>query len=405
MLLMQRGADDGWASWNGASLPGATSTSRDDLHGLAVPGNDFRARAANDPCIKVRVSVAIVRSVMDPLSDVLSLLKPRSQFYAGMDAAGDWAFDFPPHEGIKFTAVIRGTCWGLSDGLEQPVRFDEGDCFLLNSGRRFVLSSDPALPPRDAGHILEAATREGVAVHNGGGEVFLISGRFDFSGSHAAVLFEALPPLINIPKASSQAEILRWSLDQLTGELHDPQPGGALLSTHLVHLMLVQVLRLFLKSSPDLPRGWFLALTDRQISQALKAMHADPARHWTLEELARQAGVSRTVFAQRFKALVGTTAIDYLSRWRMLVAADRLRNGDDSVSAIAFSLGYDSESAFSAAFKRVMACSPTKYRRQASARPRPAVGTGGTVGTGSIGSIGSIGRPVIDVHGRSPLVS
>lgn len=304
---------------------------------------------------------------MDPLSDVLSLLKPRSQFYAGMDAAGDWSFDFPPHEGIKFTAMMRGECWGLSDGLDEPVHFKEGDCFLLNSRRRFVLSSDPALPAQDSTRLLEAASRDGVAVHGGGGEVFLISGRFDFSGNHAAVLFDALPPIVNIPKASSQADILRWSLDQLASELQDPQPGGALLSTHLVHLMLVQVLRLFLNSAPELPQGWFRALTDRQISQALKAMHAEPASPWTLEALARVAGVSRTVFAQRFKSLVGSTVMDYLTRWRMLKAADRLSQGSESVATIAFSLGYESESAFSAAFRRTMGHTPSQYRRQAAA--------------------------------------
>jgi AraC-like DNA-binding protein len=312
---------------------------------------------------------------MDPLSDVLSLLQPRSQSYAGLDAAGEWSFDFPPHEGIKFTAVMRGTCWGITDDLKHPVRFDEGDCFLLNSGRRFVLASDPTLPAQSGERIMEAAARDGVGVHNGGGEVFLISGRFTFSGSHAAVLFDALPPIINIPKASSQAEVLRWSLDQWASELRNPQPGGVLMSTHLAHLMLVQVLRLFLQTSSELPKGWFLALTDRQISPAIAAMHTEPARRWTLEELARIAGISRTVFAQRFKALVGRTAIDYLARWRMLVAAERLRTGNENVASIAFSLGYDSESSFSAAFKRIMSCSPTQYRRQAPvphvAEPHP----------------------------------
>ncbi|EMV1293965.1 AraC family transcriptional regulator [Pseudomonas aeruginosa] len=303
---------------------------------------------------------------MDPLSDVLSLLKPRSQFYAGFDAKGDWSFHFPPHEGIKFTAVTQGTCWVITDDLEHPIRFDEGDCFLLNSGCRIVLSSDPKLPPQDGGHILEAAARDGVAVHDGGGETFLISGGFAFSGHHATILFEALPPIISIPKASSQAEVLRWSIDQLVRELRGPQPGGALMSIHLAHLMLVQVLRLFLKTSSELPRGWFLALTDRQISPAIGAMHADPAHSWTLEELARIAGISRTVFAQRFKSLVGSTAMDYLARWRMLLAADRLRSGNENVAAIAFSLGYESESSFSTAFKRVMACSPSQYRRRIS---------------------------------------
>lgn len=309
---------------------------------------------------------------MDPLSDVLSLLQPRSQFYAGFDAAGDWSFDFPPHEGIKFTAVIRGSCWCITDDLEDPVRFDEGDCFLLNSGRRIVLSSDPTLPVQSGEDILEAVSRDGIAVHNGGGEVFLISGRFFFAGNHAAVLFDALPPIIIVPKASSQAEILRWSLDQWACELRNPQPGGALMSTHLAHLMLIQVLRLFLGTSSELPKGWFLALTDRQISPAIGAIHAEPARHWTLEELARVAGISRTVFAQRFKALVGSTAMDYLARWRMLMAADRLSTGSENVASIAFSLGYESESSFSTAFKRIMFCSPTQYRRQLSASSNPA---------------------------------
>ena len=306
---------------------------------------------------------------MDPLSDVLSLLQPRSQFYAGFDAAGDWSFDFPPHEGIKFTAVVRGTCWGMADGLPEPIRFEAGDCYLLNSGRRFTLCSNPALPPQDPTQILDAAYGEGIATYNGGGEVFLISGRFAFAGNHAAVLFDALPPIINIPKASSQADVLRWSLDQWARELSNPQPGGMLMLTHLAHMMLVQVLRLFLNTSSELPKGWFLALTDRQISPAIGAIHAEPARHWTLEELARVAGISRTVFAQRFKALVGSTAMDYLARWRMLMAADRLRTGSENVATIAFSLGYESESSFSTAFKRIMSCSPTQYRRRSSASP------------------------------------
>lgn len=303
---------------------------------------------------------------MDPLSDVLSLLKPRSQFYAGFDAAGEWSFDFPAHEGIKFTAMMRGSCWGMTDDQSEPVRFNEGDCFLLNSGRRFILSSDPSLPPDDSTHILEAAAHDGIALHNGGGDVFLISGRFEFSGNHAAVLFDALPAIINIPKASSQAEVLRWSLDLLASELRCSQPGAGLMSTHLVHVMLVQVLRLYLASSADLPKSWFLALKDPQISAAIGAIHAKPEHSWKLEELARVAGVSRTVFAERFKALVGNTAIDYLMRWRMLVAADHLAGGNESVSSIAYSLGYESESAFSAAFKRTMGASPTQYRRQSA---------------------------------------
>lgn len=281
---------------------------------------------------------------MDPLSDVLALLKPRGQFYAGFDAAGDWCFDFPPHEGIKFTAVMSGSCWIAMENPAQPIHLAEGDCFLINNSGRLVFSSNPTLPPQNGDHILKAIERNETAVHNGGGEVFLSSARFTFAGNHAAVLFDALPPIIHIPKSSSQAEMLRWLLAQWDGERRQPQPGGMLMSVHLAQLMLVQVLRLFLHNADALPQGWFLALTDRQISPAINAIHAQPARRWTLEELARVAGISRTVFAQRFKTLVGKTAMDYLAQWRMLMAACRLRHGSENVAAIAFSLGYESES-------------------------------------------------------------
>lgn len=301
---------------------------------------------------------------MDPLSDVLSLLKPRSQFHVGFDAAGDWSFEFPALDGIKFAAVVRGTCWAATSDMAEPLRFGPGDCYLLNHRQRLRLASAPGLPAQDFSNVMEAAEATGVIVHNGGGEVFVISGRFDFSGNHAALLFEALPPIVHIPGATSQAGVLRWALEQFAAELQSPQPGGALMSTHLAHLMLVQALRLHLAAAGDGPQGWFRALADARVGRAVSAMHAQPARAWTLEALAAVAGMSRTVFAQRFKALVGKTAMDYLTRWRMLVAADRLRSGRDSVASVAFSLGYESESAFCAAFRRVMQCSPTQYRRQ-----------------------------------------
>ena len=304
---------------------------------------------------------------MDPLSDVLSLLKPCSQLFAAFDTAGAWSFAFPPYDGIKFAAVLQGGCWGVVTGPGRPVRLEEGDCFLLNRGCEIVLSSDLSLPPQDASVILDAIERDGIAVHNGGGEVILIGGFFTFSSEHAALLLDALPPFANPPRSSNQADVLRWSLNQLKSELRAPMPGGGLVSNHLLQLMLLQVLRLHATAaSANAPAGWLRGLSDRRIRAAISAMHAEPARHWTLEELARIAGLSRTLFAQRFKQLVGETTMNYLMRWRMLLATNRLRHSDESIASIAFALGYESESAFCTAFKRAMACSPTQYRRQTS---------------------------------------
>ncbi len=300
---------------------------------------------------------------MDPLSDALSLLRPQSSISAGLEAGGDWAISFPGHEGIKFNAVMKGACWVSVAGDPEPRWIEEGDCFLLTRGRPFTFATDLSLAPIDARTIYDKAV-DGIARCDGGGDFFLIGGRFVFAGEHAEILFGALPATVHAREATNQASVLRWALDQLTRELRERQPGGFLVSEHLAHIMLVQVLRLYLTAQNGTGVGWFYALTDRQIGPVIGAMHADLARRWTLEELGRSGGMSRSTFAQRFKQLVGTSPMEYLTRWRMLVAGDRLRNTGETISSVGLSLGYESESAFSTAFKRVMACSPRQYQRE-----------------------------------------
>jgi AraC-like DNA-binding protein len=146
-------------------------------------------------------------------------------------------------------------------------------------------------------------------------------------------------------------------------ELRERQPGGFLVAQHLAHMMLVQALRLHVAEGSRGGVGWLFALADKQMGAAISAMHDGPAHRWTLQELAERAGMSRSTFALRFKETVGTAAVEYLTRWRMLLAGDRLANSGDPISVIALSLGYESESAFSTAFKRVMGCSPRQYSR------------------------------------------
>jgi AraC-like DNA-binding protein len=214
-----------------------------------------------------------------------------------------------------------------------------------------------SLNPVDSRPIYEAA-ESGIATCNGGGEFFLVGGRFAFSDDYASVLFGALPPIIKVKEASDQASVLRWSLDLLASEVRSRQPGGILVAEHLAHIMLVQVLRLYLASPTSVGVGWFFALSHPQIGAAMNAMHSDPARSWTLEQLCHLTGMSRSSFAQKFRKLVGTSPIEYLTRWRMLVASNRLLTLNENVAAIAYSLGYESESAFSTAFKRTMLVHP-----------------------------------------------
>jgi AraC-like DNA-binding protein len=134
-------------------------------------------------------------------------------------------------------------------------------------------------------------------------------------------------------------------------------------------MMLVQALRLHLAEGLRGGVGWLFALADKQMSAAITSMHDDPSHRWTLPELAKRAGMSRSTFAMKFKQTVGASPMDYLTRWRMLVAGDRLASSSDPISSVALSLGYESESAFSTAFKRVMGCSPRQYSRGRNAPP------------------------------------
>lgn len=300
---------------------------------------------------------------MDPLSDVLSLLKPRNHMSAAFDAAGDWSVQFIDQQNsIKCGAVVTGRCWLTVEGAAAPVRLEPGDCFLLPAGRPFRLATDLDLPPVEAGRIFSPQRSGGVVVHGGGGDFFLVSTRFMLEGAHAGILLGMLPPIVHIRHAPEQAA-LRWSVERMMQEMREPRPGGFLVIQHHAHMVLLQALRLHLDEARG-GTGWLFALGDRQMGAAIGAMHDDPARRWTLHDLAAVAGMSRSSFALRFKETVGSSPMEYLTRWRMLLAADRLAHGDEPVSVISLALGYESESAFSTAFKRAMGCSPRQYGQE-----------------------------------------
>ena len=307
---------------------------------------------------------------MDPLSDVLSLLKPRSYTFGGFEAGGQWSIGFGQHEGVKCYAVASGECWLAVEGAAAPVRVMTGDCFLLPRGRPFRITSDLTSPPVDARTLFPAPLNGGIAQINGGGDFSAVGGHFALAGDHAGVLLGVLPPIVHIREEPDKAA-LRWSMERMRQELRERQPGGFLVAQHLAQMMLVQALRLHLAEAANGAVGWLFALADKQMAAAITAMHEAPAHRWTVQSLAERAGMSRTSFAVKFKESVGASPMDYLTRWRMLRAGDRLANSGDPVSAVALSLGYESESAFSTAFKRVMGCSPRRYGRGRTAAAAP----------------------------------
>jgi len=299
---------------------------------------------------------------MDPLSNVLSLLKPNSYAFRGLDAGGDWSLDFGAEEGIKCYALNSGECWLELNTAPEPILLAAGDFVLLATGKAFRLYSAPDAPKMDAEDFLTSFPAGEIGVLNGGGGCSGVGGYFDFDGLHADILLSMLPPVVHIRTEASKAA-LRWFVERLMGELRAPQPGSSLIAEHLAQTLLIEALRLHLAERSRDSAGWLFALADRKMFAVIAAMHEDPGRKWTLEGLAQIAGMSRSSFAVRFKATVGEPAMDYLTRWRMMLAADRLANGGMPISAVAPTVGYLSESAFGAAFKRVVGASPRQFSR------------------------------------------
>lgn len=295
---------------------------------------------------------------MDPLSDVFSLLDLQSAASARFEAGGDWALRFPAKPHLKFNAVLRGHCWIALAG-ESPRRLGAGDTFLLADAPPFVLASSPRTEAADASPYLGFGQPR--LIRHGGDDTVLIGSGFVFRDDNARLLLDALPPMIHIPASEPAATALRATLGLLDIELTAEAMGTTLVTRRLADVLLVQALRAYaaLDKADDL--GWIGALGDGQIGAALRLMHGDVERGWTVAELAAAVGMSRSGFALRFRRRTGRAPLDYLTRWRMQLAREALRRGDQTIATLASRFGYASESAFGNAFKRVFGRAPKRY--------------------------------------------
>ncbi|SAL77730.1 MULTISPECIES: AraC family transcriptional regulator [Burkholderiaceae] len=302
---------------------------------------------------------------MDALSDLLSTIVTRNAHYAGLQAGGEWAVDFPAPSGLKFVAVVTGECLLQVVG-EVPVLLSAGDCFLLAERKPFRLASDMLAPTVDAASLF-AQNPDGVA-RLCGSDVFLIGGEFDFCEEIERAVGE-LEPATVVRDGTSEAPVIRWALDQLSRELAFPSLGTVLMRQHLGQILLLQVLRVTVSRDGDRPPGWLGALRDEKCRKAIEAIHDRPHAAWSVESLAAAAGVSRSTFAFQFKKNVGMAPLEYVIEHRMRLARRHLRQSERPISWIAEKLGYVSDSAFSSAFKRSASCSPTDYRKRARNDP------------------------------------
>jgi AraC-like DNA-binding protein len=294
----------------------------------------------------------------DALSSILTTINAAALCSISLQAGGEWGIRFAAPANIKFNLVRRGTCWLLTAD-QPPVLLEAGDCFVV-ANTPFDLASTPdarMLPAHDV------FAESGMAALLGdGSEVGILGGSVRLDTVDGVVLSDALPPILVI-KGGAAAPI-GWLLEQLDREWDSGAPGAQLMCNDLLRLAFVHVLRAHLAQRDASAEGWLSGLTDRHIAPILHAVHAEPERNWTLTELSRLAGQSRSSFAARFKERLGVAPLEYLTRWRMRLAAGKLRRSGESVSRIGAALGYRSESAFGASFRRVYGTSPARYRKE-----------------------------------------
>lgn len=307
----------------------------------------------------------------DPLGEALHVLRMSGTFYCRSELTAPWGLELPPEpDSMWFHVVNSGRGQLEVDGAE-PVVLQAGDFALVPHGDGHRLCSEPGAPTAPVEHLPHdyESDRYAILRHGGGGApTSLVCGTVRFGHPAARNLVELLPRTVVVEAVESpQREWMQSTLQLIAAEARTLRPGGEAVITRLSDILVIQAVRSWIANDPAGSSGWLRALQDPQIGRAISLVHRDPARAWTVASLARELAMSRSAFAARFTRLAGEPVMHYVTRWRMHVALDRLREDGVAVAELASDLGYDSEAAFSRAFKRTIGVSPGAVRKGRSA--------------------------------------
>jgi AraC-like DNA-binding protein len=314
----------------------------------------------------------------DPLTDVLISVRLTGAVFFDVEGTAPWAAEGPPASAIsgrvlpgadhviEFHAVTRGECLGGILG-EEPVRLEAGDVICFPHGDPHVLSSTRGMraPPDLSAYERAPSARLPFPLKLGEGpaEVHLVCGFLGCDARPFNPLLAALPRMLRARDRDAPGGWLSRFMEVAEAEGRTPRPGTEAILARVSELMFVEVIRRHVENLLPDGTGWLAGLRDPHVGKALAALHARPARPWTIDALGREVGLSRSALAERFTALVGEPPIQYLGRWRMQVAASLLASTHDGIAAIAARVGYASEAAFNRAFKKATGVPPASWRR------------------------------------------
>jgi len=318
--------------------------------------------------------------MLDPITDIFRTMHVTAFGQHRLEASAPWGLiqegraeekatpsgkKISPTDLAHFAMLSRGNCWLSVEGIPEPIPLTGGDCILLARGTSFVLRD--SLKTRPKRHFREVAARDGsnVAHYGGGGApTTIVCGSLSFDRASLRPITQLLPSFILIKADQAHTLALHNTMQALAAEMAEQAPGSEVVATRLGEVLFIQALRAHIASVPERNKGWLRAIFDPQMGTALSSIHDSVKTPWTVESLAAAAGMSRSAFAARFKALLGQTPLEYVTEWRMQKAMQLLEQRDKKLIDVARSVGYESDAAFSKAFKRVVGANPGEYLKR-----------------------------------------
>ncbi len=307
--------------------------------------------------------------IADPLAEALHYLRMDGMFYCRSELTAPWGIDLPPMpDCLWFHVVTSGSCL-LVDSAGEQHQLRQGDVAVLSHGaghRAMDVEDSPTPLVFDLPHDY-ISRQYAILRHGGGGEqTNVICGLVQFGHPVARALVDVLPELIRIDSSSDgpQWQWLPGILSLMAAETKKTQPGGEAVVTRLCDILVIQAIRAWIEADQTAATGWLGAMRDPTIGHAIAMIHREPERDWTVANLAAEVAMSRSSFSARFTELVGKPAMQYVTEWRMHMATDLLSEEQLSIAEVAVRLGYQSEAAFSRAFKRETGVSPSRARGQ-----------------------------------------
>jgi AraC-like DNA-binding protein len=314
---------------------------------------------------------------LDPITDIFKTMHVTAFGQHRLEATAPWGIKqgkqteekvtpsdktISPTDLAHFAMLSRGNCWLSVEGIPEPIPLTGGDCFLLARDTSIILRDSPRTRPSSTFRDIAAKANSNVARYGGGGApTTIVCGSFSFDRASLKTITQLLPSFILIKAEQARTLALHSTMQALASEMAEQAPGSGVVATRLAEVLFIQILRAHIASGPERNKGWLRAVFDPQLGTALRAIHNKVNTPWTVESLAEAAGMSRSAFAARFKELLGQTPLEYVTGWRMQKAMQLLEQRDKKLIDVARLVGYESDAAFSKAFKRVVGANTGEY--------------------------------------------